>query len=261
MVGAPLKKGFLVVLVFLSFPFLWKEWTHGFRVAKLDSSFRADSGEDGRLDPGVVPILSERFKYLAKGAQSFVFESEEGEFVVKFLRTGKEKKMERLFLACRLAFEDLREETGVIYLHLNWTEGRLPVFRGKDRLGRSFQIPLDQYRFVVQKKGKSFEGALLEAKGDPEAMGRRFEQFLDLLENRTAKGIWNKDPSLKRNFGFLEDRAVELDFGSYRRVENLDRKNEIERYCRKMRRWLLKNAPESVHSFDACLARRLSNLR
>ena len=259
--GAPLKKFLLLVLISLSFPFLWKEWTQGFRVAKLLSSFPTDSGRGLQLPLHLFSTLSQRFKYLAKGAQSFVFESEDGEYVVKFLRSGKEKKIERFFNACRLAYEELPEETGVVYLHLAQTGGTLPFFRGKDPLGRSFRLPLDSFYFIVQKKGESFEGALLRAKGDPDAMRRRFDQFFDLLERRTEKGIWNKDPSLKRNFGFLEDRAIELDFGSYRTVDRLDRKGEIERYSRKFRKWLVKHAPESVHSFDACLASRLSNLR
>ncbi len=247
----------LFLLFFLSIPFALKELTDGFRLAKLQFDFPAESRWDLPLDPSVLAVLSQPFNYLGKGTQSYVFESKDGKYVVKMLRFDRkrgEKKVLLLFEAFRMAYEHLREETGLLYVHLNPSSKTLPLLHVKDPMGRSLKIDLDSIRFAVQKKGVAFEKALLGARNDPPSMEKMLSQFLHLLEERSAKGIWNKDPSLARNFGFLGTRAIEIDFGSYRLGEREE--SEVIRYSKKMRRWLLKRAPEWVSRFDELCEKR-----
>jgi hypothetical protein len=248
-----LLKILLFFLFFLSLPFFLREATQGFRFSKLEFDFPSDPKWEVFLDPSVESILSQDFKYLGKGAQVYVFESKDHQYVVKLFRFDRKKKEEKillLFRACKMAYENLQEETGLIYVHLNPGSLPLPLFQATDPLGRSFALPIDRYRFVIQKKAIPFEEALLEAKRDPALMKKRLMQFLTLLKERSAKGVWNKDPNLARNFGFLETKAIELDFGSYRFNPFLNQEKEVERYSLKMRKWLLKNAPEWVGVFD-----------
>lgn len=246
----PFVKRTLLFLFFLaltlSIPFGAKKCTQGFRLAKLQLDFPSEPRWDFELDPNVKSILDQPYHFLGKGAQSYVFESKDGKYVVKLFRFDRKKDPQKIacvFEACKLAYENLREETGLIYIHLNPTPEMLPLFEATDPLGRSIKIPLDPLRFAVQKKAESFEKIFLEAKGDPIAMQKRIDQLRLLLQTRVAKGIWNKDPNLSRNFGFLEDRAIEFDFGNYRQNPSLDQKKEITRFSKKLDHWLKKNIP------------------
>ncbi|MBU6446454.1 MAG: hypothetical protein KGQ49_03535, partial [Verrucomicrobia bacterium] len=150
-----------------------------------------------------------------------------------------------LFDACTMAYHQLRVETGLIYIHLNPTQG-LPLIHCKDPLGRSTHIALDPLRFVIQRRGEEFEKTLLEARTDPAKMKQRLDQWFALIQARASLGIWNQDSNLTRNFGFLEDRAIELDFGNYHTEGANAPSTEIERCRQKMRLWLSKNAPEWI---------------
>jgi len=221
-----------------------KELTRGFRLGKIRFDLPFCLDWETEPNPAVNEILSQPFKYLNKGTQCYVFESRDGQFVIKLFRSTSKDKV--LFDACKMAYDHLREETGLIYVHLNPTPMNLPILHCKDAIGRKIQIPLDQYRFALQKKAEPLRDALLRAHGNSAQMKKRLDDFLQLLSLRTAKGIVNADSNLSRNFGFLDDRAIEIDFGNYRQSSGDDRQAEMKRYVQKLQVWLEKNDPAWV---------------
>lgn len=234
-------------------PMLAKKLTCGFKLAKMRVTFFPHPEWDVPLDPELLASFNQPFHYIDKGSQCYVFESEDQKTVIKFFRFSEPRsslKIFTLFNAVHIAFERLKEETGILYIHLNPTTLGLPVLRCKDAIGRSYALPLDECRFAVQKKAQKFQCAMEEAIKSPALMKTRIDQFIELLLSRTAKGVYNSDPSLSRNFGFLEDRAIELDFGNYRPVIPHTQTAEIERYAERLRRWLKQNAPEWVSYLD-----------
>jgi hypothetical protein len=239
----------LFTLSLLSLPALAKRITGGFKVAKLHLLFPNRKEWDVAYDPALTPILSQSYSFLGKGAQSYVFESEDGRYVVKLFRYDQpsvEEKVVDLFNAAKLAYEEMREETGLLFVHLNLSEGILPVLQCKDNLGRSYKFPLDKIRFALQKKALGWSETLQQL----DNLEKRIDQFFSLLKARTDRKIYNADPSLSRNFGFLEDRAIEFDFGNYRKRETLESKKEIERFASKFRKWLVQNDPSQLAYFD-----------
>ncbi len=218
------------------------------------------------LDPAILSILNQPFFFIGKGSQSYVFASEDGKFVVKFFRfddrriklfhqrqrqpESAREKAEIVFAACKIAYDRLQEETGLVYMHLNLSQGTLPILYCKDALGRPYKFPLDQCRFVLQKKATLFRDALLEARSNPDQMRARLDQFIALLLSRTSKGVFNTDPTLSRNFGFLDHQAIEIDFGNYRPASSRSPENEVKRYTDRLREWLLEEAPEWVGYLD-----------
>lgn len=215
-------------------------------------------------DEEIISILSQPFRYLDRGAQCYVFESHDHRYVIKLFRYDQRSlwhrkkrsqplsKTEKLFSGCILAFTKAKEETGIVFLHLNPTEGKLPTLHAKGPIRQSIDLPLDRYRFVIQKKMVPFQESLLEAylSSDPEKMQRRIDSFMTLIRNRSSKGIKNTDPSLSRNFGYLGDRAYEIDFGNY--LESSETSElEVLKFSRKLRSWLLDNAPEWVSYLDS----------
>jgi hypothetical protein len=240
----------LFVLSLLSLPFVAKKFTQGFRVAKLEFHVPHHPEWEVPMDSQILSILDQPYAYLGKGAQSYVFASLDGRYVVKLFRSDSEEKIIALFNACKMAYDCLKEETGLVYLHLNPTSQRLPILTCQDPLGRGIKLPLDRYRFAIQKRAKPFRETLEAAMGDPALMKARIDQFVALLVSRTEKGIFNTDPSLSRNFGFLDDRAVEIDFGNYHETASYSEFTEIKRYTHRLHRWLARTAPEWADYLD-----------
>lgn len=206
------------------------------------------------LVPEVISILDQPYHYIDKGSQCYVFESEDGEYVVKFFRYDQpttDTKVILLFNACKAAFDFLKEETGLIFVHLNSTPVGLGTLKCTDPIGRKVLFELDHYRFAVQKKAMPFRKTLRMATSNPPEMKKLLDQFVDLLIARTDKGVLNSDPSLSRNFGFLDSRAIEIDFGNYRPCGDVNQPQEIKRYTKKLKKWLKFNAPEWVEYVEA----------
>lgn len=269
---------FILTALMLSLPVCAKRLTQGFRIAKmrLELPFHPEWEMD-KIE-NLDPILSQPYSYLSKGAQCYVFASQDGQYVLKLFRfeqpinplrfffhkhfkkkknrTRFETKILSVFNACKLAFDKASEETGLIYIHLNPNGEKLPLLHCKDPIGRTYQLHLENYRFALQKRAQPFRKVLLEAiqKGEASTVQRRIDEFLALLRSRTGKGIGNSDPNLSRNFGFLEDRAIEFDFGNYGYSADIQKpenqKEEIQRYTNRLRRWLKKTAPEWIAYLD-----------
>ncbi len=272
----------LIFFIFLSFalsvPSVFKRLTGGFRVEKLQLAFpfaeEWDAG--GEMIMEAREILSQPFHYLDRGSQCYVFESKDGKYVIKILRFDQRKtlfkeifgrllpykkscmdsyeKAAHLFSACKLAYNRVRFETGLIYLHLNTGSQNLPVLHCKDALGRSYRLALDEYRFVLQKKADPFRKVFLKNLHHPEEMKKSLDSVFALLMARTAKGLHNSDSNLSRNLGFLDGRAIEIDFGNYWDCQDLylprNRVREVYRFSRSLRSWIQEQAPEWVSYID-----------
>ncbi|HSX10749.1 MAG TPA: hypothetical protein VLF94_03415 [Chlamydiales bacterium] len=243
----------LFVALMLSLPGLAKRMTQGFRVAKLRLDYPSQPSWEVDPHPQFHEILKQNYTFIGKGAQSYVFESEDGEYVIKLFRYDRvptNEKVVHLFNACKIAYDHLQEETGLVYIHLNPTPMNLPVLHCRDAVGRNYKFPLDTVRFALQKKAEPFKESFFAARHDPALMHQRIDQFIELLCARAGKEVLNSDPNIDRNFGFLADRAIEFDFGNYRLSPGLDRLAEIHRYAAKLRRWLTVNMPEWVPYLD-----------
>lgn len=251
-------KRFLFLILFsvatLSIPALAKRLTDGFKPAKLRVDFPFHPEWEVSFDPALAALLNQPFHYLDKGSQCYVFESKDKQIVIKFFRFNDPKselKVFTLFNAAHIAYEKLKEETGLLYIHLNPTSSSLPIIRLTDAIGRSYRFPLDECRFAIQKRAKSLEMALKEALNDPELLQKRIDQFTTLLKTRINKGVYNSDPTLARNFGFLETSAIEIDFGNYKPILPHSPQVEFERYMGPF--WQLVNSfqnPESGEKLE-----------
>lgn len=223
-------------------------------------------------------ILSQPYRYLAKGAQSYVFLSEDGQYVLKFFRiyhlqppfwvthlrwpwflqsykmSKILKKMEELhkdFASYKIAYDQLREETGVIYLHLNKTNTLKQSLTFYDKIGIEHHVDLDQMEFLVQKRAELVYPALakmVETEGIESAKDA-LSQLISLLCLRCEKGIHDKDPDLNTNFGFIGHTPLQIDVGRFRiedakaDEQKIDR-DEIIRITDNLNQWLRSRYPE-----------------
>lgn len=229
------------------------------------------------VDDHIKAVLNQPFNYLNRGNQSYVFESQDGKYVLKLFRQSRPrfdiifkakswiqqqlnhfrthkkkpkkeliKKLIKTFNATQIAYAQAKEFTQVVFFHINLTENRFPKVKLRDRL-HAITIPLDRYRFVVQKKVTPFKNAFQQAKAHPEEVEQMIDSFLTLLFERSEKGIYNSDPNLAPNFGFLNGKAVEIDFCNYKEVaDSKKRRKEIDGLIGRLEDWLTKNNPEYI---------------
>ncbi len=238
---------------FLSTPFIYTEMTQGFRLNKLYVAPPLQNEKDAQLDPKLVlPLFHQPFYYVGKGLQFFVFESQDGQVVIKLFKKPKKNhsphRMEKTLAACRLAFDLAPEETGLLFMHLHPSSDQLPILSIKNRLGIHYSLPLDLYSFVIQKKAKPFGFALQQAiqNGTVDSL---IDSYLHLIASRSSKGISNTDVLLKNNFGFLGSQAIEMDFGNYIYAPE-NQKIEFRLFADRMRRFLKKRAPQYLAQYD-----------
>lgn len=235
--------------------------------------------EEAPLSQEVLRVLSQPYHFLDRGRQAFVFESQDGAFVLKFFdrkymevpwyarwwHAGKEKKKRALrtlfyLQSYRLAEKFLKEETALLCVHLGMSND-LPIIRITDRANRSFWIDLNTTPFILQKKGTSlypFWTQVYNQEGK-EGLLRELDAFLDFISHRLSLGLSDFDHDVRRNFGVVQGSIVHLDPGrlmpgNFTNRQVLD--NEWRRATYSLVKWLKRTHPDVVAEFEEHLQKR-----
>ena len=231
----------------------------------------------------IDPILNNHFTYLCCGSQSYVFLSDDGKTVLKlfkfqhlrippwlefiplpkkihsFREEKKRKKrdlLERTFDSFQIAYTLFKEETGLIFIHLNKTNTLKKQITIRDKIGRNHTLDLDQVEFILQKRGsttyQTIDKWVQEDQIDKAKEG--IHGILHLALKRCKKGIFDKDPDFKTNFGFVNEMPLQIDFGRFSLDPN--EKNpevyipEMIRITSLFRDWIEKNHPNLLNFFN-----------
>jgi hypothetical protein len=281
-----LVKGSAVALAAICISRFCHSRTDGFALYKIRSSlpYCAEWATD---DPSpqeqalLDEVFNQPFYYLAKGAQSYVFRSQDNQYVIKFFRLyhlqppswlnllslpypleqykvlkkiRKNEELAKDFLSYKIAHQEMKEETGLIYLHLNKTKALNKQLKIIDKIGVAHHVDLDQMEFLVQKKASLVYPAIAElAKSQGEESAKEaIHSLIALLKMRCEKGICDKDPDLNTNFGFLGTKAIQIDFGRFRKEESIKDpqlyRDELIRITDHFHQWLDREHPNlSAH--------------
>jgi hypothetical protein len=236
---------------------IYQHKTLGFSIAKISSNFAYNPHLTTEVPQSeelkhIQKILSQKYTFLASGSQSYAFVSSDGKYVVKFFRMKhliprisdlwkKERRAYQrenllsIFAAHKLAYEELRHEAGLVFLHLNKTDYLKTVLPAVDKWGRTHQINLDQTEFVVQEKAELIFNRLHKLHNNPEALEKSISSIVQLVQRQCAKGIVDHDKAVKNNYGFVGDRPIHLDVG---RLYKADKPQEVERIKARIQVWL-----------------------
>lgn len=205
-------------------------------------------------------ILQQPFGYLCKGKQSFVFVSQDGQWVLKFPRLSREemrlswksKRKSSFQKATKTVFEDLQEEAGLIYVHYQPTK-----ILGKtlfiDHLGSEYLLPLDDFPFYLQKHGENFFSYFDHS----EAPKILIEKTIQLFTSLYDKKIIDQDPLLETNFGIAEGSPFLLDFGQCEFSDSLPgREQYLLQMTHSLGSKLLRESPELYDYYKNFLQRK-----
>jgi hypothetical protein len=209
--------------------------------------------------------LSQSYRFLGGGGQCFSFISQDGKYVIKFFKQKAfpprhwlslnfektDAKRDRVFSAFRLSFDRLSEETGMLYIHLNPTQHLHKTVLFSDISGKEHLLNLDELQFVVQKKADLANGYIdtLLARNDVDGAKDAINQLLSLSMRLHEKGVRNRDPNFRSNYGFVDGRPIVVDVGRMASRKKSAQK-DLRRFKEKFRIYLAKEHPELLEYFD-----------
>lgn len=256
--------------------------TSGFSVDKISSrltynrSWEIEPIADSQRELLVQKVFPQTYYYLSAGNQCYAFISEDRQYVLKFFKMrslfpkgwlnsfplsllqhlGVKQEAchqlfsERIFASYKDAYEILREETGLIYIHLNKTQ----EFKSKvtliDNKGKKYAVDLDAMEFVVQKKATKIFDHLneLSKKYKYEDLRESIRSHLRLIALRCEKGFADNDLSIRNNFGFIDNTAVQFDCATLTRDSSMkypsNFRQEILEAAKRLNGWARENCPE-----------------
>ncbi len=222
-------------------------------------------------------ILDQPFSYLGKGQQSYVFESADGQYVLKFLKLQRfrpkayveaftfipsiasyqnkkrEAKRDKLFVllgSWKIAYENLADETGVVYLHIPGHSSFSAPIKLKDKSGLSHTVPADQTAFLLQRKAEMLCPVLEQMVRDDKTdeAKKLLSELVATLVAEYKRGYGDNDHALMQNTGVLDGKAIHIDVGLLTEEERFKDlavyREELFSKTYKFRMWLTKHYPE-----------------
>jgi hypothetical protein len=212
--------------------------------------------------------LSQPYTHLGNGGQCFAFLSADGNYVIKFIKkkafdlprwaaylpafivqnkiAKREAKRNKVFSAFTLSYDNLRDETGLLYVHVNQThDQKILNVEGN-------AIPLDDVSFVVQRRADLAFHRIdaLMGSGNVEGAKEAIFQLLQLNLELYQKGFRNRDANFRSNCGFDGDKAILIDVGRIVPSDTVDIEKEIRRITPRFHRYLEQRHPELVPYFE-----------
>lgn len=234
----------------------------------------------------IEKIFEQTFTYFGKGCQAYVFASPDNQYVIKFfkyqhfrpqywidlftfipvveeyqLAKAEEKKikLENVFRSWKIAFEDLKSETGVVFVHINKTHEWDKTLAIRDKLGMIHQVNLDQTEFMLQRRAELLCPAIdqLMAQGKTVQAEVLIDRLLTMLLSEYARGYADNDHALMQNTGVLDGYPIHIDVGQFIRNESVKApkvyKQEIYDKTFNFHHWLKDHHPELADHLEARL--------
>jgi hypothetical protein len=237
----------------------------------------------------VERALDQNYTYFGCGGQAYVFFSADGKYALKFFKqrhfreptylnyipfikkyrdlkyAKKKKKVQGEYGSYKLGFEQLPEETALVYIHLNKTSHLKKSITYVDTFKMEHKIDLDKTDFILQRRAELVHDKISQqmAAGDLTGAKHTISTLVDLIVIRCKKGYADKDPKIVTNCGILKDKAIKIDVGRFaidpRMKKPLFYKPELLRLVRPLRSWLAKEHPSLTEHLDQEILRVIAH--
>lgn len=217
--------------------------------------------------------LSQDYYYLGKGCQSYVFVSEDAKTVIKFPKYQrfrpqewvslfswvpgipqyqKERaafrrgQMEKMFRGWVLGYEDLKSESGVMYVHMNKAPGLPQSLVLHDKMGYTHTINPEQFEFLLQKRAVMLDKTIEQCSTDEgETL---IDRILAMIVSEYYRGLADNDHALVQNTGIVDGRPIHIDVGQFIRNRGVmtpeKHGKELFNKTFRMREWLEEEYPQ-----------------
>ena len=246
------------------------DFEHGF---KKNYSTEVQELDYSQIDS----ILLQPFHYLGHGKQMIAFESADGKYVLKLfnpmrpLKNGwykrwkfwqryssfkwisrewfqKKARLKKLFTRHKIAYEKLRDETGLLFVHLEPNPKICHYLHITDNRGKKHVMPLSPTPFVIQEKATLVPQHLhnLLQNGQLDDAKQAIASLEKLFEKRILLGITDRIQTMNNNYGFVGDKPIQIDVGRIRIEEEIKDNPgpERDRILSNFHDWLGERFPE-----------------
>jgi hypothetical protein len=260
----------------------YNKLTDGFSIYQMSSSlppcpqFHVELSREKKLE--LQQLLEQKFYYLGKGCQCYVFESEDKTSVIKFFKhkhlrlysgleslplpaglrqlcgkkiSRRKERVHRLLSSCKLAYEKLSDESGLLYVHMDRVAALEKKITLVDKLGCKHSVDIDAFEYIIQKKGLPLHDVF--ARCDPSKIPTIAQQLASLVIQRCEKGVCDRDPAFAQNISFCNDKPIFIDIGQFYEDESIRQKEaqtkELENRFADLRWWMDENYPQYTAFF------------
>lgn len=221
--------------------FFARKQTAHFTISRILSTLPFHPEWECENPPEVDQILSQPYHFFAAGGQSWVFLSEDGEWIVKFfdfrptwndvaktlhlpsflcpsLTTRQVERREKPIEGYALASKRMREICGLTGVFLNGKKTGEHHLTITDKIHCPHLVDLSSCSFVIQRRAEVLPSRLAKflKEGKTREANQVLSSALNLIAERTSLGVGDGDNvRLHLNLGFIGDKAVYLDAGTF----------------------------------------------
>lgn len=221
-----------------------------------------------------LPAINQPFHYYSQGNQCFVFLSEDGQYVLKFFKYANQTlpawtakipllnrfkpfrptrvqkttwKRTRDFHGYQIAFDHLKEETGLLALHLHPTQNVYPTIKIRDKLNIAHQVNLNQTPFVLQKRATPTyqQFSLWIQNHEIDKVEKGITSLMNLYVKRAAQNIHDDDAIFYSNTGFIGETPILIDPGHFI-LDSSSPTAEMQKLTKELKKWFSKKYPPMV---------------
>lgn len=266
----------LFLIAFNTLEHLCHQKTKGFFLQRIQ--FHEETPEASSPDEATLAALNQLFHYFDYGNQCFAFVSEDGKYILKFFKyvhhssplwTSKIPLLNRLkafrqtridktlwkrnrdFQGYQIAFDHLRNETGLLDIHLHPTK-TYPTITLYDPLHIVHSLDLNNAPFILQKRVtpayKQFSSWI--QKGEIDKLRQGVSDLVSLCAQRISKHIFDDDVNFYSNTGFDGEKPIIIDPGHF--VLDSSNTSELPTLLVELKNWFSKNYPPMVSHVEAC---------
>lgn len=260
--------------------------TDGFRESNIRSELPPHPNRENSGDEEAARvILKQPFHYLAKGCQAYCFLSDDGKYVLKFFKyqryqtspfltpftfipsvkdyvkdrqRHKLEKLEFFMQAWIIANDHLKEESGLVYVHLSKSQNLKQPIVFFDKMGFRHELQADDLEFLIQRTAEPLKKVI--AKSSTEETISLLDRLIDMLVYEYSQGIGDHDPALLQNTGVYDGKPFHIDVGQFyfnpRFKEPKGYYQDLFNRTYEMREWLKRINPEA----EKALALKLKKL-
>ncbi len=214
-------------------------------------------------------ILMQPLHFLGMGSQCLAFASEDNQYVIKICKAPRYKKPTKKvadFSSYLLAFQQLPEQSDMLFLHLNATDTLHTSLKIADPLGIPHFLKADHVAFYIQKKLLPFSEyvhPLLANLTDSQAKNL-MEELLELCSTTCKLPLKIRDIQLK-NIGMDHHKCIWMDPGRIsKKQEPLsfeEQKKEFSRLVFHLRPSLVALHPKLEPFLEEEFLKRLERMR
>lgn len=277
-------KLFLAICLFFGMQRFCHHATEGFSLSRIQPTTKVVKQLISATEKEEIEtLLSQPFYFYKKGGQCFAFIGEDDKTILKFFKQHhirfwnwlskmhfpfsmdyfRVKLLKKhlhqsgpyLFHSASLAYQGLKEQTGMLYLQIDKTILEKKPLILYDKLHNAHSVDISQFQFALQQKAiplkRKFRALIKQQK--IEECKTYLDSMLSLMHQRCQLGIADRDLNVSTNFGLLETCVIEIDIGSYHDNPLLKdpqiAQKEISEQTADFQFWLKRRSPELYRYF------------